>query len=84
MKILDLIANTQLVAKKTTTTFVQKNSDKSTVKNFIEKPILLKFENLFTIFNPRLSEETQFHLQLDSFSIDFSISKYPFVLEIDI
>ena len=78
------MANTQPAAKKVKLTFVQENCDKSTVKNFIEKPILLKFENLFTIFNPRLSEETHFHLQLDSFSIDFSISKYPFVLEIDI
>ena len=39
------MANTQPAAKKVKLTFVQKNCDKSTVKNFIEKPILLKFEN---------------------------------------
>ena len=67
------MANTQPAAKKVKLTFVKEDCDKSTVKNFTEKPILLEFENLFTIFSPRLSEETHFHLQLGPLSIDFSI-----------
>ena len=45
-------------------TFSVKNSKKSAVKHSIEKPILLNFVYLSTIFYPRLSEEIEFHFKL--------------------
>ena len=41
-----------------------KNYKKSAVTHSIEKPVLLNFVNLSSIFCPRLSEETDFHFQL--------------------
>ena len=45
--------------------FFSKNRKKSAVKDSIEKPILLNFVNLSPTFCPRLSEETNFHFQLN-------------------
>ena len=40
--------------KKQISTVVLQNCDKSAVKHFIEKPMLLNFLDLRTIFRPRL------------------------------
>ena len=44
--------------KKQTLAAVLQNCEKSVVKYFIQKLMLLNFVNLSTIFHPRLSEET--------------------------
>ena len=73
--------------KKQILTVVLQNCKKSAVKHSINKPIFFNFVDLSTIFCPRLSEETYFHLQLGlgpmefTFLIYFSISKYLFTLK---
>ena len=63
---------------------------KLALKDFIEKSILLNFNNLSAIFCPRLSEETHFYFQfkLDTFEIaftaDFNILKTSFAVKYDI
>ena len=44
------------------TNFLHLNHENSAKKHSIEKHILLNFLNLSTMFCPRLSEETHFHL----------------------
>ena len=48
--------------KKQTLTVVLQNLGKSAAKHSNEKPMLLNFLNLSTIFSPMLPEERYFHL----------------------
>ena len=77
--------------KKQVMAYVLINRELSAVTNPIEKPILLNFVNFSTIFCPRLSDETDISKfltpprSLESlFSVDFSISKDLYALQIDI
>ena len=54
VKCLDLMVSTQPATQEANFGICAKNHKKSAIKHSIEKPILLNFVNLFTIFCPRL------------------------------
>ena len=62
---------------------VLENSEKSAVKHSIQKPILLNFLNLSTIFSPRLKIESQVQSYQNifmCFTNHFLLPMYPFNL----